>query len=242
MSANESKTEGLQLARLKAASEDYKVHKSIFVDPVTEERLEGFLEWPAFRDQFLADWKSNRRVVTEKEADVHFDRIADESLSELENIGAPADVSDLAEQVIAAQDDQDDTIGVIVENPTTGQPIAVAVEAPVAAKRRGRPPGKAKLTVASSNDGQFADGAVATTKKAKSYYVPVSQRKSAKVSKPKKAAAKKKGKSTSEVAAVIVAWGQSRHWSRKDIIERMVARIDGLGFAYAGTLYQKFAN
>src|SRR5277367_4733290 len=89
----------MQIARLKAASEEYKVHKSIFIDPVTEEPLEGFMPWPQFRDEFLADWKSNRRVVTEKEADVHFDTLADESLSELEKIGAPTDVNVLVDQV-----------------------------------------------------------------------------------------------------------------------------------------------
>lgn len=242
---SEAKDNSLQLARLKAASEDYKVHKSIFVDPVTDEKLEGFLEWPVFRDQFLNDWINNRRVVTEKEADVIFDRIADESLTELENLGSNADVADLAEQVAASEESTEE-----VQDDVTpaAAPIVAAVEAPaVAPKRRGRPPGsgKAKLEVVVSNDTLTE---AAAPKKAKSYYVPVSQRKAAKptakVSKPKvkAAAAKKKGKSTSERAAEIVAWGQSRKWARKDIIERMVARIDGLGAAYAGTLYQKFAN
>lgn len=250
METNESKADNLQLARLKAASEDYKVHKSIYIDPVTEERLEGFLEWPVFRDQFLTDWKSNRRVVTEKEADVIFDRIADESLSELENIGTPADVSELAEQVAASSESDEDTLSTELEKVNPEAAISAApIEIPaVVTKRRGRPPGsgKAKLTVVASND---APVATVAKPKAKSYYVPVSQRKAAKpakVSKPKlKAAAakkKKKNKSTSERAAVIVAWGQSRHWTRKDIIERMVTQIEGLGAAYAGTLYQKFAN
>lgn len=235
------KASALELSRLKAASEDYKVHKSIYLDSVTGEPTEGFLEWPAFRDQFLTDWKSNRRIVTEQEADVHFDRIADESLSELDSLGATADVSALAEQVVQTQEAQDDTIGVIIENPTTGEPVAVATAPVVAPKRRGRPPGKAKLKVVVSND----TPAPAAAKAKKSYYIPVSQRKVAAKKAPKKAAAKKKGssgKSTSERAAVIVAWGQSRKWSRKDIIDRMTSQIDGLGAAYASTLYQKLAK
>lgn len=232
---NEVKADTLKLARLKAASEDYKVHKSIFVDPVTDEQLEGFLEWPVFRDQFLSDWTNNRRVVTEKEADVIFDRIADESLSELENIGAVADVSDLAEQVAATEEDQDDT-SVIVES-TASQAAAVVTEtAPVAAKRRGRPPGKPKLEVVVSND------TPAPAKKAKSYYVPVSQRKAAKpakVAKPKKAAAKKKSAAAPSKAQAIVEKYAARDWSRKDIIEKLVA--SGVSAGYAPTLYQKFA-
>jgi hypothetical protein len=50
------------------------------------------------------------------------------------------------------------------------------------------------------------------------------------------------GKSKNERAAAIIAWGQSRKWSRKDIIARMINQIDGLGAAYAGTLYQKYAK
>lgn len=249
------KDNSLQLARLKAASEDYKVHKSIFVDPVTDEKLEGFLEWPAFRDQFLNDWINNRRVVTEKEADVIFDRIADESLTELENLGSNADVAALAEQVAASEESteeaQDEVTPATVVEPGVVLTTEEAPAAGVAPKRRGRPPGsgkKPKLAIVVSNDTPAAEAAAPA--KRKSYYVPVSERKAkaakpaAKASKPKvkAAAAKKKGKSTSERAAEIVAWGQSRKWARKDIIERMVARIDGLGAAYAGTLYQKFAN
>lgn len=63
-----------------------------------------------------------------------------------------------------------------------------------------------------------------------------------KVVKLQKVAAAKKGKSTSERAAEIIAWGQSRHWARKDILERLTTQIDGLGAPYAATLYQKHAS
>src|SRR5271157_2151169 len=105
------KPKSVEQVRLENAADAWKVHKSIYLDPVTGDPLEGFQVWPVFRDEFLIDWKSNRRVVTEKEADVHFDKIVDESLSELENIGAPTDVAALADQL--SQDSTDDTIGVI---------------------------------------------------------------------------------------------------------------------------------
>jgi hypothetical protein len=228
----------MELARLKAASEDYKVHKSIYIDPVTEERLEGFMEWPVFRDEFLADWKSNRRVVTEKEADVHFDRIAEESLSELENIGAPTDVAALAEQVASSEgsdEASDDTL------PTATAPTAapVAAEAPAATapKRRGRPPGSGKLKVVASND----EAPAAPKRRGRP---PGSGKKATVASKPalKKVAAKKKGGNTSAKAQTIVERYAARKWSRKDIIEKLVSQIDGLGTAYASTLYQKFAK
>lgn len=134
----------LELARLKAAAEDYKLHKSIFIDPVTEEPLEGLKLWPEFRDEFLADWKSNRRVVTEKEADVHFDKIADESLSELQTIGA-TDVAALADVFAAAQEDVEPVLppsDTVI--PVPGIPTNAAVELISTPKRRGRPPGSGK--------------------------------------------------------------------------------------------------
>jgi hypothetical protein len=240
-----SKFSPLELARLKAASEDYKVHKSIFVDPVTEEPLEGFKTWPEFRDEFLADWKSNRRVVTEKEADVHFDKIADESLAELENIGAPTDVAALAEQVATDSDtDADDsaTGPFTTQTPHEAAQAALQAAAPTATapKRRGRPPGSGKLKVVASND----EAPAAPKRRGRP---PGSGKKAstAKASKPalKKVAAKKKGGGTSAKAqAIIEKYGPAgRKWARKDVIEKLVNSIDGLGAAYASTLYQKFA-
>ncbi len=212
----------LELARLKSASEEYRVHKSIYKDPVTDEELPGFQTWPVFRDEFLEDWKSNRRVVTEKEADVHFDRIADESLNELETIGTP-DVAALVDEV--EKTEQEETIGVIVADPTTGEPVAVAV-ATEAPKRRGRPPGSGKKKAVVPGSRSYLRNTEKVLRKV-----------------AKKAAAKKKGGSTSERAqAIIEKYGPSgRKWSRKDVIEKLVSSIDGLGSAYASTLYQKFA-
>lgn len=223
------KASPMELARLKSAADEYKVHKSIFIDPVTEERLEGFMEWPVFRDEFLSDWKSNRRVVTEKEADVHFDRIAEESLSELADLGAPTDVAALADQVAATQEDEstdETTVPVVAAAP------ALPVEQ-VATKRRGRPPGSGKLKVVASND------PVAPKRRGR----PPGNSK-ATTSKPaRKVAAKKKGGNTSAKAqAIVEKYGPSgRKWARKDVIEKLVSSIDGLGAAYASTLYQKFA-
>lgn len=230
----EHKSTPMQLVRLKAASEDYKVHKSIYIDTLTEERLEGFMEWSVFRDKFLIDWKSNRRVTTEKEADVHFDRIADESLAELENIGAPTDVAALADQVAAdlPSDEASDEIPVPATAPTAEAPVATAP------KRRGRPPGKAKLTVVASND----DAPVAAKRRGRP---PGSGKKATTTSKPAlKVAAKKKGGGTSAKAEAIVAkYGLAgRGWSRKDVIAKLTSSVKGLGAAYASTLYQKFAK
>lgn len=223
------KSTPMELARLKSAAEEYKVHKSIFIDPVTEEQLVGFQPWPVFRDEFLADWKSNRRIVTEKEADVHFDRIADESLSELEQIGAPTDVNALVDQVAQTEIDEDDSISIT----PVATPVAEASAA--APKRRGRPPGSGKLKVVASND---AVPAVAKRRGRP----PGSGKKAAVASKPsRKVAAKKKGGNTSAKAQAIVERYVARKWSRKDVIEKLVSQIDGLGVAYASTLYQKFA-
>jgi len=77
----------LKLNRLKYASEAYQEHKRIFteyegtgVDPETgvnegDHMAEGFKTWPEFREEFLTDWTNNRRVVDEKEADVHFENL-----------------------------------------------------------------------------------------------------------------------------------------------------------------------
>lgn len=92
-----------QQVRLENAADAWKIHKSVYLDTVTGDPQPGFQAWPQFRDEFLIDWKSNRRLVTDKEADVHFDKIADESLSELENIGSlPVDVNALADEVVKA--------------------------------------------------------------------------------------------------------------------------------------------
>jgi hypothetical protein len=76
--------QALHLIRLKNASEAYKELRAIYTDPVTEEVDPSFVSWPEFRDKFIEDWKSNRIVVDEKEADAIFDRIVDEAEEELE--------------------------------------------------------------------------------------------------------------------------------------------------------------
>ena len=234
-----------QQVRLENAADAWKIHKSVYLDTVTGDPQPGFQAWPQFRDEFLIDWKSNRRLVTDKEADVHFDKIADESLSELENIGSlPVDVNALADEVVKADyegqtnDESPEaamlpTASVVVV--ATGEPV---VEATVtmgdvpAVKRRGRPPGKAK--VVADRDALVPAVSVEAGRD------ETTKSKPAKVAKAK--VAKKKGVSTSAKAATIIALYQSRKWSRKDIIAKLQSQIDGLGAAYASTLYQKFAN
>lgn len=232
---SKDKATALDLARLKSASEAYRVHKSIYLDPVTGEPETGYQLWPEFRDEFLNDWKSNRRIVTEKEADVHFDRIADESLNELETTGIPVDVNQVVDQVEQTQVSTEET-----EIPSTATAPVSAVaahdEVHSAPKRRGRPPGtgKAKLKVVGSN------GQVAPKRRGR----PVgSTSKSSSVKKMKKVAAKKKGGGTSTKAeSLILKFGpKGRKWPRKDVIQKLVDSIDGLGAPYAASLYQKYA-
>lgn len=226
-----TKSTTMELCRLKAASDDYKIHKSIYISPVTEEALEGFMEWPVFRDDFLFDWKSNRRVYTDKEADMHFDKIADESLAELESIGAPADVAALAESVASTYEGQtndespeaamlasDSELKSIIGHASTDNVLVdtTTSKPATAPKRRGRPPGKKAKA----------------SKPAK---------KATKASKPaKKVAAKKKGGNATAKGQAIVERCQARKWSRKDIIEKLIS--SGISSGYAPTIYQKFAN
>lgn len=219
----ERKASQLELARLKNASEEYKVHKSNYKDPITDEELPGFQTWPVFRDEFLADWKSNRRVVTEKEADVIFDQIADESLTELETIGVTLDVNTVVDEAEKAE--QEDATVPLVDAPTAADfdnsPVLSRVITVMVPKRRGRPPGKKVATAKVVRK--------VVSKKAKS------------ASKSKKVAAKKKSGSTAEKAQAIVERYVERGWQRKDVIEKLVSSIDGLGTAYAASLYQKYS-
>ena len=110
----------------------------------------------------------------------------------------------------------------VVELTTPVAAVTTAPEAVVVAKRRGRPPGKK------------VEGA---TPAKKSYYKP----KAKGVAKNKKVAAKKKsGSSASSKAQTLVERYVERKWSRKDIIAKLQEQL-GMGAAYAGTLYQKFA-
>jgi len=203
------KPKDYQQVRLENAMDAWKIHKSIYLDQVTCEPLPGYKAWTEFRDEFLIDWKSNRRLVTEKEADVIFDKLADESLSELENIGAAAD-----ENVL-----DDDTIGVIVENPVTGEPIAVTT--PVVAKRVR----KLKLV---------------TTPTGLEVLVPKASKKVVvKAKKPGKVAAKKV-KLSDRAESVIIRFVNAA-WSRKEIIEKLMKQFD-ITSANAGYYYQKFSK
>lgn len=227
-SVSDKKASQLELARLKNASEAYKVHKSNYIDPVTEEQLPGFQAWPEFRDEFLADWKSNRRVVTEKEADVIFDNLADESLTELATIGATVDINLVVDGV---EKEEDDTIGVIVEG-EGGVPIAVAIEGNTVIATANPKVIRKEIAKRRSTSKKVATAKVVRKVVAKKKVV----------SKPKKVAAKKKSGATSaDKAKAIIERYVARKWARKDVIEKLVNSIDGLGVAYAATLYQKFA-
>lgn len=201
--------------RLENAADAYKSHKSIFIDPVAGE-LPGFQPWPEFRDAFLIDWKSNRRLVTDKEADVIFDKIADESLSELESIGAPTDVNALAEQAVV--DAQDDEVADLQQ--ALVAPVATVAVAPT--KRRGRPP-TAKV-VAAVREVRAAVRAV------KAVVKPV-----------RKVAAAKKGGNLSTKAQALIEKYSAKGWSRKDILVKMQGQFD-ITAANAGYYWQKFAK
>ncbi len=204
----------IKLNQLKKASEAYAELRTLHTDPLTDEVDGTFPAWSIFRDDFIADWTSNRIIVDEKEADAMFDTIVEKAIQEIETAEAGATA---------------------VETEPTAAPIATtAPEAVVTAKRRGRPPGSAK--------------AVDATAPKKSYYIPVSQRKgtkatkakTAKVTKTKKVAAKKKsaGGGKMDLARVTVEKFTAKGWSRKDIIARLVD-VNGLSPAYAATAYQK---
>lgn len=126
----------LALNRLKHASAAYQEYKAIHidyestgVDPETNinegnHMAEGFKTWPEFREEFLTDWNNNRRIVDEKEADMHFDNVANEALSELDTAGA--------------------TVELVVNGTVVASLDASVTEVAPAARRRGRPPGSGK--------------------------------------------------------------------------------------------------
>ena len=88
-------TKELKLNRVKQASDAYKELKAIHAatnlselfPPEAGEKDEPnptLPVWPVFRDDFIEDWTSNRVVKTDKEADAHFDKEAEEALEALE--------------------------------------------------------------------------------------------------------------------------------------------------------------
>ncbi len=213
----------IKLNQLKKASEAYAELRTLHTDPLTEEVDGNFPAWSIFRDEFIADWTSNRIIVDEKEADAMFDTLVDNAIQEIEAAEATADAA-LPTETIGTE-----TVG------AAGSNVVVMGDAP-AAKRRGRPPGSGKK-------------ATETTAPKKSYYVPVAQRKvkatkatkATKVTKTKKVAAKKKSASSaSSKAQTLVERYVSRKWERKDIIAKLQDQL-GMGAAYAASLYQKFA-
>lgn len=231
----EQKSSSMELTRLKAASQEYKVHKSILIDPVTEERLTGFLEWPVFRDVFLTDWKSNRRVYTAREADMIFEKIANESLSELDRTGAsdvgtdesvttteiPPEVRGVVQEVSQA------AVQAVLEAAVKAAKTAVPAPAP---KRYGRGRGRPSSSV--------KDTSTAPKRRGR----PPGSGKKATASKPamKRVAAKKKGGNATMRAQAIVEKYKARDWPRKDIIQKLI--VAGISSGYAPSVYQKFAS
>src|SRR5277367_6506843 len=114
----------IKLNQLKKASEAYAELRTLHTNPVTEEVDGIFPAWSLFRDDFIADWTSNRIIVDEKEADAMFDTIVENAIQEIETAEAIATGSE-------------------VETPTPVVATAPTLEvAPVVVKRRGRPAGK----------------------------------------------------------------------------------------------------
>lgn len=126
--------------RVKMASEAYQILKGINADasvasieceplvPTEDEAeaqevvdVDSFPSWPTFRDNFLLDWIGSRIVVTDKEADMIFERTAEEALAAIE------------------QAEQNGSDAPVVDTSTTVVASALVVE--TAPKRRGRPPG-----------------------------------------------------------------------------------------------------
>jgi succinate dehydrogenase flavin-adding protein (antitoxin of CptAB toxin-antitoxin module) len=104
---NQDQLEKIHLKRLKFASEAYRDHKAIFTEQIfddetqrlIDEPIEGYIAWPAFRDEFLKDWINNRRPIDEKEDQVMIDKLADEALNELMDTGASVDLGAVVLQV-----------------------------------------------------------------------------------------------------------------------------------------------
>lgn len=215
----------LALNRLKHASAAYQEYKAIHidyestgVDPETninegDHMAEGFKTWPEFREEFLTDWNNNRRIVDEKEADMHFDNVANEALSELDTAGAIVEL--VVDGTVVASSDAS-----VTEVASTGD--ASVTEVAPATRRRGRPPGsgKAKAVKAAVIKGAKR-GRPASTKKVKA-----------------QAAKKKAGTNVGQ--AIVEKYGPAgRKWARKDVIEKLIAA--GISTGYAPSVYQKFA-
>lgn len=211
----------IKLNQLKKASEAYAELRTLHTDPLTDEVDGNFPAWSIFRDDFIADWTSNRTIVDEKEADAMFDTLVETAIQEIETAEANAAAEVVETPTPAVVNNVDPSVGM-------GD-----VAAP---KRRGRPPGSAKT----------AETTETAPKAKKSYYVPVALRnakktaKVKKVTKTKKVAAKKKsaGGGKMDLARVTVEKFSAKGWSRKDIIARLV-EVNGLSPAYAATAYQK---
>lgn len=142
-----SKTDGgkaIWQNRVKMASEAYQALKGInggletLVERSAEDEADevdvSFPDWPTFRDNFILDWIGSRIVVTDKEADMIFERTAEEALAAIEQ----------AEQNGSDAPVVDTSATTVVQSPT----VAPVVE--IATKRRGRPPGSAKTAVKKS--------------------------------------------------------------------------------------------
>lgn len=220
--------------RVKMASEAYQILKGISADvsvasiecePLvpTEDEAEAqevvdadeFPSWPTFRDNFLLDWIGSRIVVTDKEADMIFERTAEEALAAIEQ---------------AEQNDSETTI--IDSTPSsvltdTSKPLIVTIGDVPAVKRRGRPPGK-KVPGSTSY-------LPITTKTLAKLKAKTARKKYA--AKAKKSVAR--GSASAKAQTIIEKYG-ARDWSRKDIIAKLQTQLE-MGAAYASTLYQKYA-
>ena len=228
----------LKLNRLKHASAAYQEHKAMFtelegtgVDPESginegDHMAEGFQTWPEFREAFLTDWTNNRRIVDEKEADVHFDTLADEALNELDSGAVTVDVEAVADAVEATEElevaSEEDAPALILEH--EAEASAPVAEVPAAPKRRGRPPGSGKKA------------AVVKAEPKRRGRPPGAKAKTPKV---KQAAAKKKGGNKAAQAREIIATWAAKGWARKDIIGKLKERLD-LSDATASTYYQNY--
>jgi hypothetical protein len=124
--------------RVKKAGEAYAIAKTIHGETSTHTLVaktaededddvdSTFPDWPTYRDNFILDWIGSRIVVTDKEADMIFDRTADEALAAIEQ---------------GEQNQADADAPVVDPAPTV---VTVTMGDVPAVKRRGRPPGSGK--------------------------------------------------------------------------------------------------
>jgi hypothetical protein len=232
-----SREDDVKLRRLKLATEAYREHKALYADELTEERFQGYMSWPTYRDQFLVDRELNYRLVDEQEADVIFETAAETALAEINT-----DVNTLAEQAEAASGTTflPASTNVVLEVETANDlpkgELLIAVPgltdaaAPVAQKRRGRPPGSGKKSGIVKNKAPAAPKAkrgrpAGTAKK--------------KVAAKKKSAVVTKGESKADQAREIIKTWAGKGWARKDIIAKLMDRLD-MTAATASTYYQNY--